>query len=140
MKRLLIAIVLIHLTGWGVLPVGAESGLVPISSYNEQQQMMVDEQVLNDYHDELAKFYSKHAELRHEIWQKIHLFASMLTNPDTTKAEALAIQQEIQMLTNALQVEELSFRWDLSSMFPELATDKYRGCLGAATGTRGPSR
>lgn len=139
MKRLLVAIVLIALTGWGVLLGGAESGLVPISSYNDQQ-VMVDEQVLSDYHDELARFYSKNAELRHEIWEKIHQFASVLTNPDATKAEALAIQQEIQMMTNVLQVEELSFRWDLNSLFPELATDKYRGCLGAATGTRGPSR
>lgn len=138
MKKLLVVAVVIALTGWGGLPVGAESVLVPISSYNEQQ-VMVDERVLNDYHDELARFYSKNAELRHEIWEKIHLFASMLTNPDSTKVEALAIQQEIQMMTNALQVEELSFRWDLNSLFPELATDKYRGCLGAATGTRGPS-
>ena len=139
MKQLFVAIFLISLTGWGVLPVGAESVLVPISSYNEQQ-VMVDERVLNDYHDELARFYRKNAELRHEIWEKTHVFAAMLTNPDATKAEALAIQQEIQMMTNVLQVEELSFRWDLNSLFPELATDKYRGCLGAATGTRGPSR
>lgn len=139
MKKFVVVAVVIALAGWGVLPVGAEAILVPISSYNEQQ-VMVDERVLNDYHDELARFYSKNAELRHEIWEKIHLFASMLTNPDSTKAEALTIQQEIQMMTNVLQVEELSFRWDLDSLFPELATDKYRGCLGAATGTRGPGR
>ena len=64
----------------------------------------------------------------------------MLTNPDTTKAEVLTIQQEIQVLTSELQREELSFRWDLNSQFPELATDKYRGCLGAATGSIGPGR
>ncbi len=140
MKKFIIATSLLALTGWVLLPIGAASTEIPISYYDDQRQVMVDEQTLNDYHDEMAIFYSNSAELRHDIWEKIHLFATMLTNPGTTKAEALTIQLEIQVMTNELQKEELSFRWDLNSRFPELATDKYRGCLGAATGSRGPGR
>ncbi len=140
MKKFLIATSLLALTGWGVLPVGAEPAMIPISYYDDQRQVMVDEKTLNAYHDEMAKFYQDSADLRHDIWEKSHLFARMLTYPDTTKAEVLTIQQEIQVLTSELQREELSFRWDLNSQFPELATDKYRGCLGAATGSIGPGR
>ena len=140
MKKFLIATSLLALTGWGVLPVGAEPAMIPISYYDDQRQVMVDEKTLNAYHDEMAKFYQDSADLRHDIWEKTHLFAKLLTYPDTTKAEALTIQQEIQVLTSELQREELSFRWDLNSQFPELATDKYRGCLGAATGSIGPGR
>jgi hypothetical protein len=140
MKKLLITTSLITLTCLGVLPIGAASTMVPTSHYDDQRQVMVNEQTLNDYHDEMARFYSSSAELRHDIWGKIHLFADLLANPDTTKAEVLTLQQEIQVMNNELQGEELSFRWDLNSRFPELATDKYRGCLGAATGSRGPGR
>ena len=140
MKKFLIATSLLALTGWGVLPVGAEPAKIPISYYDDQRQVMVEEKTLNAYHDEIAKFYSDSADLRHDIWEKTHLFARLLTYPDTTKAEVLTIQQEIQVLTNELQREELSFRWDLNSRFPELATDKYRGCLSSATGSIGPGR
>jgi hypothetical protein len=140
MKKFFIATSLLALTGWGVLPVGAEPAMIPISYYDDQRQVMVEEKTLNAYHDEMAKFYQDSADLRHDIWEKTHLFARMLTYPDTTKAEVLTIQQEIQVLTSELQREELSFRWDLNSQFPELATDKYRGCLGAATGSIGPGR
>ena len=140
MKKFLIATSLMALTCWVVLPIGAASTMIPVSPYDDQRPVMVDEQTLNDYHDEMARFYRNSAELRHDIWETIHLFASLLSTPDTTKQEALAIQQEIMAMTNELQREELSFRWDLNSRFPELATDKYRGCLGAATGSRGPGR
>ncbi len=140
MKKFLIATSLMTLTYGFFLPISAVAAMVPISNYDDQRQLLVDEQTLNDYHDEMAGFYSNSADLRHDIWQKIHLFADMLTNPDTTKEEVLAIQQEIQVLSNELQRKELSFRWDLNSRYPELATDKYRGCLGAATGSRGPGR
>ncbi len=114
--------------------------MIPISYYDDQRQIMVDEKTLNAYHNEMTKFYRDSADLRHDIWRKTHLFARLLSDPDTTKTKALAIQQEIQVLTSELQREELSFRWDLNSQFPELATDKYRGCLGAATGSIGPGR
>jgi hypothetical protein len=141
MKKFFVAFSLLALTCWGILPVDAASTLVPISDYeDDQHQVMVDVQAFNDYHDEMARFYSNTTDLRHDIWDKIHLFTTMLTNPETTKAEALSIQQEIQIMNNELQSKELSFRWDLNSQFPELATDKYRGCLGSATGSRGPGR
>ncbi len=140
MKKFLIATSFMTLNCLIYLPISAASTNVPISSYYEQEQLMVDEQTLNAYHDEMARFYTNSADLRHDIWERIHLFADMLTNPDTTKEEVLAIQHEIQLLANDLQRKELSFRWDLNSRFPELATDKYRGCLGAATGSRGPGR
>ena len=140
MKKFLIVTSLMSLTCLLFLPIIATSTMVPISNYDDQRQLMVDEQTLNDYHDEMAQFYRNSAALRHDIWGKIHLFAAMLTNPDSTKQEVLTIQQEIQVLTNELQRQELSFRWDLNSRFPELTTDKYRGCLGAATGSRGPGR
>ena len=105
MKKFLIATSLLALTGWGVLPVGAEPAMIPISYYDDQRQVMVDEKTLNAYHDEMAKFYQDSADLRHDIWEKTHLFARMLTYPDTTKVEVLAIQQEIQVLTSELQRE-----------------------------------
>ena len=140
MNKFLIATTLLALTGWGVLPVDAEQAKIPISYYDDQHQVMVDEETLNAYHDEIARFYRASADLRHLIWERSHLFAKLLTNPDTNKVEVLTLQQEIQLMTSELQREELSFRWDLNSQFPELATDKYRGCLASATGSIGPGR
>ena len=140
MNKFLMATALLVLTGWSVLPVGAEPNMIQISYYDDQRQGMVDEVTLNAYHDEMARFYRDSADLRHQIWEKSHLFAKLLTNPDTSKATVLSLQQEIQFMTNELQREELSFRWDLNSQFPELATDKYRGCLSTATGSIGPGR
>ncbi|MEN8134663.1 MAG: hypothetical protein ABFS18_03890 [Thermodesulfobacteriota bacterium] len=140
MKKFLVATLVLALAGWDVVQIGAKPAMTPLSYDDGQPQVMIDEQTLDAYHDEMARFYSNSADLRHEIWGKVHLFATLLTNPETSKAEILAIQQEIQVMTNELQSKELSFRWDLNSQFPGLATDKYRGCLGAATGTRGPGR
>lgn len=140
MNKFLSATVLLALIGWGTFPVGAEPAKIPISYYDDQRQVMVDEETLNAYHSEIARFYQDSAELRHQIWEKSHLFANMLIDPATSKEEILAVQQEIQTMTNELQREELSFRWDLHNQFPELATDRYRGCLSAATGSIGPGR
>jgi hypothetical protein len=121
-------------------PCFADSRNVPISSYNHLNQITVNEETLNAYSDEIKQFYTVSSGLRHLIWEKIHLFAEVLADPDASKEDLLALQAEIQELNNKLQKQELSFRWDLGQHFPEMATDKYRGCLGAATGTRGPGR
>lgn len=137
MDKFIIATILLALT---VLPAGAGQGKIPIDYYDDQRQIMVEEETLNAYHDEIARFYRETADLRHQIWEKSHLFARLLTDPDSSKDNALALQHEIQLMTNTLQREELSFHWDLNNHFPELATDRYRGCLSGATGTIGPGR
>jgi hypothetical protein len=140
MKKFLVAATFLALTSGGILTAGAAAEKAPISYFGGQDQALVDENRLNAYHDELVKYYQNSTGLRHDIWEKIHLFASQLADPETAKEEVVATQQDIQELNNELEREELSFRWDLNSRFPDLATDKYRGCLGAATGTRGPGR
>lgn len=140
MNKVPIATALLVLTVFCGLPINAESGEIPLSHYDGQQQVMVDEETLNAYHNEIAIFYKDSDELRHQIWEKSHLFARLLTNPDTSKTTIMDLQQEIQLLTVELQKEELSFHWDLNAQFPQLATDRYRNCLSAATGTIGPGR
>lgn len=140
MKRMIAAVWLLALTALAVSPVYAETNEIPVAAYGSQGSIGVNEETLDAYHDEMVAFYRESADLRHNIWEKLHLFATLLTDPATGKEEIMALQREIQVLTNDLQTRELSFRWDLNSRFPELATDKYRGCLGAATGTRGPGR
>jgi hypothetical protein len=139
MKIFLIAASLLALTAVGISPGDAEEKIAT-GYLGDQNQALVDENILGAYHDEMVKFYQNSLGLRHDIWGKINLFAIQLADTETDKEEVLATQREIQELNNQLQREELSFRWDLNSQFPELATDKYRGCLGAATGSRGPGR
>ncbi|MCA1766220.1 MAG: hypothetical protein LC633_08265 [Desulfobulbaceae bacterium] len=140
MKRIIAAVWLLASTAWGFSPIYAEPPGIPVATYGGQGGLEVSEKTLDAYHNEMSLFYSESAYLRHNIREKIHLFANLLTDPDTDKDEIMALQREIQVQTNELQARELSFRWDLHNRFPELATNKYRSCLGAATGTRGAGR
>jgi hypothetical protein len=140
MKQMIVAVWLLFAAALGIPPIYAETQKIPVTSPDGQSRMEVDQETLNAYHDEMVEFYRDNADLRHTIWEKIHLFADLLTKFATDKEEILALQREIQELNNQLQNKELSFRWDLHNRFPELSGDKYRGCLGAATGTRGPGR
>ncbi|MDF1576909.1 MAG: hypothetical protein P1P81_00510 [Desulfobulbales bacterium] len=142
MRRMLAAAWLLafFITGPMISPCTAETRKIPFSYYDGSRQIEIDKETLDAYHDEMTRFYTNSADLRHAIREKIDLFAKLLTEADTDKEEIMMIQQEIQALTGELQRAELSFRWDLNRRFPELATDKYRSCLGAATGTRGPGR
>ncbi|MFO7606042.1 MAG: hypothetical protein R6W72_07070 [Desulfurivibrionaceae bacterium] len=140
MKRIIAAVWLLASTAWGFSPIYAETPGIQVSTYGGRGSLEISEKTLDAYHIEMSAFYSESAYLRHSIREKIHLFANLLASPDTDKGEIMALQREIQMQSNELQTRELSFRWDLHSRFPELATDKYRGCLGAATGTRGAGR
>jgi|GEM_PF-6382812 len=140
MKKIIFVVWLLCLTVWTISPVHAEQQKITVSYSANQAPIEVEKETLDAYHDEMARFYRESADLRNNIWEKVHLFANLLADPGTGKDEILSLQEEIQELTNELQRQELSFRWDLNNLYPELAIDKYRGCLGAATGTRGPGR
>jgi len=140
MKKIIVVVWLLFLTVRTISPVYAEQQKVTVNYSANHSQIEVKGETLDAYHDEMARFYRESADLRNNIWEKVHLFANLLADPGTGKDEILSLQEEIQQLTNELQRQELSFRWDLNNLYPELAIDKYRGCLGAATGTRGPGR
>lgn len=140
MHRLIFATALLAIIGWISLPGGAKSAKIPISNYDINHQIMVDEAILDNYHEEIAGFYKTSAAVRQHIWEKSRLFAKLLTDPETSKASIMTMQREIQQMTIKLQREELSFRWDLNNKFPEMATDRYRGCLSSSTGSIGPGR
>jgi hypothetical protein len=102
--------------------------------YSTIESAPLDEEKLKAYDEELAGHYTDTANQRQDIIVKQHEMATLLVDSKTTRDELIAKQKELQELVNALQREELVFRWDLHKKYPEMSPDIYGGCLAPAAG------